>query len=66
MALSFSETSEHYIVTETLHGWTDTKITIVKYTKDLMMCACNNEPMRPTTKEARDWFRKYHMKHFKS
>lgn len=62
--LSFKETSEHYIITESILGFNDTKVRVFRYSKDLMHVQIDQGPVQKTVPEARDWFEKFHRKHF--
>jgi len=63
--LEFSTDDNHYIVTEKILGFSDTKVKTVKYKKDLSELQINNNPYRPVDQVTKDWFMKYYMKHFK-
>ena len=63
--LQFIETEKHYIIKETLLSFIDTKTTMIYYSKDLMHKNCDAEPIRETTEQDRNWFKKYYMHKFK-
>lgn len=62
--LSFKEDDDHYVITESILGFSSTSTKIVRYTKDLSQVQVNNDPWRETYPEQRDWFNNHHLKHF--
>ena len=67
--LTYKESKTHFEITETQMGFTNTKITKVQWTKDLMFKRSvvpnrHSEPFLPTTQASRDWFEKHYRKHF--
>ena len=63
--LTFEETEDYYIMTETTMSFTKDYIKSIKYTKDLKLVQINDEPWLETYPAQVEWFEKYHMKHFK-
>lgn len=47
-------------VTETTMSLQGTKVKTVVYSADLMEVQVNDDPVRPTTEAARDWFERHH------
>lgn len=62
--LSFKEDDEHYVITESILGFSSTNTKIVRYTKDLSQVQVNDESWRDTIEAQRDWFNNHHLKHF--
>ena len=62
--LTFSITDEHYVITEQVMSFRDTKIKVVKYSKDLMTVQVNNDPLRPSDANQRLWFENTYRKSF--
>ena len=63
--LTFEETSEHFVIKETILGWFSESIKIVRWTKDLKMKQINDDSWKKTAKGDREWFEKCYRKHFK-
>ena len=62
--LTYREHPDYYEVIENSFEWGGTKITKVKFSKDLQYKRVNNDPWQETTKGVRRWFNKYYRKHF--
>jgi hypothetical protein len=62
--LSFEKTPDCYRITETIMGFTSTKISHVDYKFDLSEKRCNNDPWQPTTESDKKWFNNYYLPKF--
>ena len=62
--LEFKIDEEHYIIVERIMSFTSTSTMVVTYKKDLGLKRINNEPWREVDEASKEWFEKYHRKHF--
>lgn len=53
-----------YCVQESILGWNKTRITTVKWTKDLTIKKVGTDPWQTTSRDDREWFNKYYLQKF--
>ena len=59
--LEFKRDNGDYLIIEHMFGFTKTFIKTVRYKADLSMMKVNDDPWRPVTPSARNWFEKYYL-----